>query len=87
MKWLSMLAGLVVLVFLVLFVVGAVGVIAERQAGAESVVKYPKEEVVAQQLCGRHRLMYWWLESPRKASATMHARCTGQVTVVKEVDL
>ena len=55
--------------------------------GTETIVKYPGEEAVARQMCAPSRLMYWWVESPRKSSATMHARCAGQVTLVKDVDL
>ena len=88
MKWLAGVFVILLGLYLGWMFTDIVHALQKReQAGIESVVKYPKEEVIAQQLCGKHRLMYWWLESPRKASATMHVRCTGQVTVVKEVDL
>ena len=48
---------------------------------------YPGEERIATAACRqqKQKLMYWWLGDPRKAGATMHVRCTGQVTVVAEV--
>jgi hypothetical protein len=51
----------------------------------EALVRYPDEELLARRACGRHRLMYWWLEDPRKAGAMMHARCAGQIKVDIEV--
>lgn len=60
---------------------------APNPAQATMRTQYPGEEKIATTACRQQnqKLMYWWLEDPRKAGATMHVRCTGQVTVVTEV--
>lgn len=48
---------------------------------------YPGEERIATAACRRQnqKVMYWWLEDPRKGGALMHVRCTGQVRIDEEV--
>lgn len=52
-------------------------------------VRYPGEEAAAVRACQGQgqKVMYWWLEDPRKNSVTLHARCTGVVSVTAEVKL
>lgn len=52
---------------------------------ASSRIRYPNEEAAAKRACGDRKLMYWWLEDPRKGSAVLHARCHGVVHVKTEV--
>lgn len=49
--------------------------------------QYPGEEKIATAACRRQnqKVMYWWLEDPRKGGAMMHVRCTGQVRIDEEV--
>lgn len=54
---------------------------------ASSRVRYPGEEAAAKAACGSRRLMYWWLEDPRKDNVTLHVRCAGQVRATRELKL
>lgn len=55
------------------------------QPAPEHRIRYVNEEGTAKKACGKHKLLYWWLEDLRKTGAAMHVRCAGQVTVVTEV--
>lgn len=51
----------------------------------ETRVRYPGEETTARAACGERKVMYWWIETPRRSGVTMHVYCSGRIEKIVEL--
>lgn len=51
----------------------------------ETRVRYPGEEPAARAACGERKVMYWWIENPRRSGVFMHVYCSGRIEKIVEL--